>query len=267
MGDRIPYRACPLCDGAVMQKVTTADCSGHPLYKPQINPVIAWVRCENCGHVFTDGYFTPEALSIVFSSTQSNQQVGADMERQRLVSAKIVDRVSNWKASGEWLDIGFGNGSLLFTADEFGFKPVGVDLRRENVKTLEKFGIEAHCCVDITEFSAPGRFSVISLADVLEHMPFPRKALTAVAGLLKDDGILFLSMPNMDSMIWRGLDHVGQNPYWAEIEHYHNFGRKRLASLLGGFGFEVIHYAVSERYRACMELIARRAQGSGSAGH
>jgi SAM-dependent methyltransferase len=257
MGDRIPYRACPLCDGATTKKVMNADCSGHALYKPQINPFIAWVRCDACGHIFTDGYYTPEALAIIFSSTHGNRQVGSDMERQRAVSAKIVERISNWKSSGEWLDIGFGNGSLLFTADEFGFKPVGIDLRRENVKALERFGIEAHC-IDVTEFRAPRRFSVISLADVLEHMPFPRKALTAIVRLLKDDGVLFLSMPNMDSMLWRALDNVRQNPYWSEIEHYHNFGRKRLTSLLGEFGFEAVHYAISERYRIGMEVVAKR---------
>jgi SAM-dependent methyltransferase len=257
MGDRIPYRACPLCDGATTKNVKTANCSGHPLYKPQINPFIAWVRCDACGHVFTDGYYTPEALAVIFSSTHDNQQVGSDMERQRVVSAKIVERISNWKSSGEWLDIGFGNGSLLFTADEFGFKPVGIDLRRENVKALERFGIEAHC-VDVTEFRAPSRFSVISLADVLEHMPFPRKTLSAVVRLLKDDGLLFLSTPDMDSALWRELDQFRRNPYWGEIEHYHNFGRKRLGSLLSGFSFDVVDYAVSERYLAGMELIAKR---------
>ena len=57
---------------------------------------------------------------------------------------------------------------------------------------------------------------------------------------------------------WRLLDAVNANPYWGELEHYHNFGRARLYALLIEYGFEPLHYRVSERYRVCMEVIARR---------
>ncbi len=101
------------------------------------------------------------------------------MDEQRTVSSFIVDRVSQFVADGAWLDVGFGNGSLLLTAQEWGFTRVGVDLRQSSVDALATYGIEAHC-VDIAAWDQPGRFSVISLADVLEHMPFPKHALGAV---------------------------------------------------------------------------------------
>ena len=48
-----------------------------------------------------------------------------------------------------------------------------------------------------------------------------------------------VSMPNSDTVIWRALDWQDMNPYWFEIEHYHNFNRARLYDLLeeGGFQF------------------------------
>ena len=94
------------------------------------------------------------------------------------------------------------------------------------------------------------------MADVLEHMPFPRAALTHIRKLLVPEGMLFLSMPNSESFVWQTLDRAGNNPYWGEIEHFHNFGRSRLYSLLNEFGFTPVRYGVSERYRACMEVIA-----------
>jgi hypothetical protein len=48
----------------------------------------------------------------------------------------------------------------------------------------------------------------------------------------------------------------GVNPYWGEIEHYHNFSRKRLYALLQNHGFKPADYHISERYRVCMEVIA-----------
>jgi 2-polyprenyl-3-methyl-5-hydroxy-6-metoxy-1,4-benzoquinol methylase len=38
------------------------------------------------------------------------------------------------------------------------------------------------------------------MADVLEHMPFPKTGLAAAHRLRRPDGVLFLSMPNMDNM-------------------------------------------------------------------
>ena len=55
------------------------------------------------------------------------------------------------------------------------------------------------------------------------------------------------------------LDRQKANPYWAEIEHCHNFSRSRLYALLREMGFEPVRYGISERYRACMEVIARKA--------
>ena len=175
-----------------------------------------------------------------------------------MISARIVERVARYASLGAWLDVGFGNGSLLFTAEEWGFAPLGLDLRPSSVEAVRRLGIEAQCA-DLTTLDEPGRFSVVSLADVLEHMPFPRAGLAAAHRLLRPGGVLFLSMPHYDCAAWRLLDAANANPYWGELEHFHNFSRRRLHALLEESGFVPVHYNVSERYRVCMEIIARRA--------
>ena len=252
---RILYDACPLCEASAIAPIKEADCSQHPLYQPVLPPKMTWCRCGACGHVFTEGYFTSDAAAVVFSRTLPHQTLGHDVEQQRVVSARMVERVARHQRGGDWLDIGFGNGSLLFTAQEWGFAPVGLDMRVQNVEALRRLGIEAHSTpVEVLPF--PGRFSVISMADVLEHIPYPKPALEASQRLLKEGGVLFVSMPNMETMIWRAMDANDVNPYWGEIEHYHNFGRSRLYALLEAHGFTPVEYGISERYRACMEVIA-----------
>lgn len=235
----------------------SADCTKHPLYNPALDTTITWKQCKACSHIFTDGYFTDEAARIVFSKTHENQQVGNDMERQRYVSAHMVEKVLPYHQNGYWLDIGFGNASLLFTAHEYGFKPVGVDLREKNVATLKQFGIEAHA-VDVAKLPHDDRYSVISLADVLEHVPYPKMFLATVSRLLKAGGVALISMPNADCMLWHAMNKMNANPYWMELEHFHNFGRARLYALLRECGFEPVRYGVSERYRVCMEVVARK---------
>jgi 2-polyprenyl-3-methyl-5-hydroxy-6-metoxy-1,4-benzoquinol methylase len=216
-----------------------------------------WKQCLRCQHIFTDGYFTDETAKLIFNNVNEHQRVGYNIEQQRYVSARMVEKILPYFNRGNWLDIGFGNGSLLFTAQEYGFTPIGVDLREGNVTAMNSLGIRAYCS-DLFKLSLDAPCSIISMADVLEHMPYPKDGLIAARKLLIDDGVLFISMPNCESMLWRAFDHAKSNPYWGELEHYHNFSRTRLYQLLEETGFEPIRYGISERYRACMEIVARK---------
>lgn len=260
MNDRILYERCPLCDSVTTHNHIVGECSKHPLYVPSISGSIQWKKCSQCNHIFTEGYYTTEVADLIFSRTNDNQQVGAQVEKNRFVSSRIVEKVLPFQAEGVWLDVGFGNGSLLFTAKEYGFRPIGIDLRASSVQQMTSLGIEAHR-IDITELYLGGQCSVISMADVLEHMPFPRSGLTAANLNMVNGGALFLSMPNTDNIVWELMDRQNSNPYWGELEHYHNFNRTGLYKLLDDHGFRVVRFGISERYRAGMEVIATKVAG------
>ena len=216
--------------------------------------------------MFAEGYFNQAAEALLFSATPPGQEPGDDVERQRALWAGAVERVSAHldaapqragAALGRWLDVGFGNGSLIFTAAEWGYQPLGLDLRASGVAKLQALGFEARRC-DLLELKEPSAFQVVSLADVIEHLAFPRQTLAHAATLLAPQGLLFVSTPNIDTAVWRALDAQGANPYWGELEHYHCFSRARLYALLRECGYEPIHYDVSPRYRCGMDVIARK---------
>lgn len=258
---RIDYKSCPLCESTDFSSIGLADCRHHPLYKSSLPAVIDWQQCQGCGHQFTSGYFTGQSLRDLFEGSNDYQLFDlAKIEKARAVSAPIVDRVSSFlqRQTGPWLDVGFGNGSLLLTCAEYGFEPVGVDLRMDAVEGVSSVGIEAHC-VEFTEFEQTGKFAVISMADVLEHMPFPKMAIAKARDLLEPGGALFISCPNAESIVWKALTDADLNPYWQELEHYHNFGRERLYALLEEQGFRPVSYSISQRYRLGMEVIAEKA--------
>jgi SAM-dependent methyltransferase len=255
VNELIEYSVCPLCESKNFHLIRSTDCSKHQRYSPELSGVMHWNQCKDCAHVFRSGFYTDEALKIVFRGTNENQEVGYDLERQRVISAQMIEKVLPYQCSGGWLDVGFGNGSLLFTAHEYGFIPIGLDLRQQSVDALKKLGVAAFC-MDIAKVELDEKVSVISMADVLEHMPFPKKGLTAAHRLLTDKGVLFISLPNISAPVWKALDGSNSNPYWGEVEHYHNFGRARLYSLLSEHGFTPVRYGISTRYRACMEVIA-----------
>ena len=266
--ERHPYDGCPLCNSPCFAICATADCSAHPLWRPQLSSTMTWCKCHDCGHIFTDGYFTEEAQQIIFSRTLDGQRFGADFERQRQVSARIVERIAAYAPPpGHWFDVGFGNGSLLMTAQEWGYSVAGVEARKNDTGSdPASLGIEVEYgtlanLVDRDLGSgplSPGSASIVSMADSLEHMPYPADGLAAAHRLLSGEGVLFLSMPNCESAAWEISSSKKLNPYWGEIEHYHNFGRTRLYALLEEMRFTPVHFAISERYRLCMEVVAQK---------
>ena len=198
-----------------------------------------------------------KSLEAIFTKTFEYLKVGYKIMENRYISARMIEKIVPFKSSGVWVDVGFGNGSLLFTAEEYGYKPIGVDLRRENVSILLGLDIGRHCnLVQNIEFEKP--IAVASMMDVLEHVPYPKEVLTSVHSKIEKNGCLLISMPNSESWVWKFLTMNKVNPYFNSIEHCHNFSRTRLEALLNECGFAIKCYGISERYRYCMEIVAQR---------
>src|SRR5260221_14447400 len=118
---KIAFQACPLCAAPDPAPYLEADCTKHPGYRPPLPPVMRWMRCGSCGHIFTDGHWAKEAQEIVFSTGQDGQKGGQGLQAQRYVSPRLIERAPAYKRAGRWVEGGFGNGPLLFPACGMGF--------------------------------------------------------------------------------------------------------------------------------------------------
>jgi protein O-GlcNAc transferase len=254
---RRAYEACPLCGSHSHKPFLAADCSKGPAYRSALAPQVHWHLCEDCDHFFTEGYFEDAAIFAPVAS----EALGYAMEAGRRAAAPrvaaIARHIGPLNCDAAWLDVGFGNGALLFTAAEWGFEAVGLDTRAAHVAGLRQLGLEAHEGV-LKDLDAPGRFGVVSLDDQLPRMIDPARTLAAARRLLQPDGLLLLSLPNMDAMAFNLLHAQDANPHWSEITHYHMFGRARLYALLREQGFQPIEYQVNAQIRIGMDVIARK---------
>src|SRR3989344_5832298 len=98
----IDYQACPLCESKAFRPLRSADCSHHPRYSQELSRTMHWSQCAACQHVFRSGYYTEAALNIVFRGTNESQVVGYDLERQRYVSAQMIEKVLPYQTGGTW---------------------------------------------------------------------------------------------------------------------------------------------------------------------
>lgn len=255
--ERVAYDACPLCGASDFELDRVADCSRHPSWKPPLSAKMTWNRCNSCEHGFVDGHFTPEARAILSDHVPAALRPGDNIEGNRKLSSLIVDKVLARKSGGRWLDVGFGNGSLLFTAEEYGFEVLGLDQRLQAVEELTALGVRARC-TDLCDVADIPLVDVVSMSDHLLSAPYPQDTLRAAYRALAPDGVLFLSVPNTETLLWNRWTAQNTNPYWAEIWHHHNFGRRRLFATLEDIGFDRLQYGVSARFRCGMEVLAQK---------
>ena len=258
------FMGCPLCGQTSLNALRSDRCDQHPLWQPGLPQQLDWVHCPQCDHIFTKTYFTPEGLKILLSRAHSHQVTGQNLDHERAQWSPTVERVVRhlaappWSAPNTlWLDVGCGSGGLVMTASEYGFTAIGVDARPQAVQAITDLSYRA-VLGDLNSLEVSEPVDVISLADVLEHVAFPRQALQRVHTALKSGGLLVVSCPNLDSASWRQSNISGTNPYWSELEHCHNFSRASLMHLLMEEGFQPLEYNISPRYKSCMEVIARK---------
>ena len=262
MFERILYTQCPVCGSySAAKRIVTASAIEHPLWTPKFPRTMQWLSCTTCEHWFTNGYFSTEALSELCRLTPPGQTPGHNPEEGRLAASRIVQWVDEeekrWPSMVRtWLDVGIGSGALLATANEFGYATTGLDIRLDTCTEFAEY--DAICSsFEDWEDGAPRAFDVISMGDVLEHLPFPKAALEKAHTLLSKHGLLYLATPNADSYAWAKLDMKGENPYWKELEHFHIFTLARLVELLKDAGFQSVTARASVQYRLGVEVLAR----------
>ena len=81
----------------------------------------------------------------------------------------------------------------------------GVDLSESAIRLCKKRGLEASQ-TDFLSASLDGRrFDVITMSELIEHVPSPARFLRRAAQLLEREGVLYVTTPNFGSLAQRTL--------------------------------------------------------------
>jgi 2-polyprenyl-3-methyl-5-hydroxy-6-metoxy-1,4-benzoquinol methylase len=137
------------------------------------------------------------------------------------------------------LDIGCSNGLFLDLFKEKGWETWGVD-PSSNANIAKKKGHKVTRDIfENVEFPA-NYFDLVIMNHTLEHMDNPSYFLSKIYKLLKNNGILFVDVPNAGGV---GARLLGKHwPYLAPDEHKQQFTRKTLSDLFKKNGFKIIHF-------------------------
>ncbi|MDR3606728.1 MAG: class I SAM-dependent methyltransferase [Oligoflexia bacterium] len=214
-------------------------------------------RCTRCSLAFQnprpvyDMEFVETAYEVYSDNTDAHWQKGGLTEKGKVVYAEYAQTLREIEAllgrKGRLLEVGCNTGFFLKVARDEGWSPVGVEISRSMAELAHRqFGVETLAGDWVTqEYGAP--FDAAYCSHVIEHIPDPAAWMRRFREVLKPDGILCLSVPNMNSIdrrFKRLLKRLGLKrdkwQAWRTPDHLYEPCEKSMRPFFERAGFELL---------------------------
>jgi 2-polyprenyl-3-methyl-5-hydroxy-6-metoxy-1,4-benzoquinol methylase len=229
---------CPLCNHTVFALLLV--CQDHLTSHERFE----LKTCTSCLFVFTSPRPDSQSLPAYYESNHYISHTGKSpggINFLYLLARKFTQRwkinlIKQFKKNISILDYGCGTGELLLACKRQGWQIAGLEpAGPARQKATEITGI--NIADNLKQFNGQ-QFDVITLWHVLEHVMDLRQKLSELKALLKDNGLLFLAVPNCQSP-----DALFYQEYWAGYDvprHLWHFTKATMTSLLASEGLTVL---------------------------
>lgn len=216
---------CPMCSGVHLASEFTSR-HGYDI-----------VRCRDCRLVFTDARKAPPPSELYppFEQSDTAAQRGA-RSALSLFTWQRAKLVESAKSSGRLLDYGAGAGQFARFMAARGFDCVGLEPYSLGT-TLEEPNLRLVRAPLASVKESLGKFDVITMWHVLEHLEQPVELLKELRSMLAPDGALVVSVPNFAS--WQSEAFKGGWFHLDPPRHLLQFEPSTLEDCLRRAGFTV----------------------------
>ncbi|MGS0695601.1 class I SAM-dependent methyltransferase [Shewanella sp. 0m-4] len=209
------------------------------------------IDCEECGFKHVMPMPTPEELEQVYREEYYSKDKPLFLSQSNEDAAwwerVFADRFDTFEAhlpqkSRRVFDVGAGPGFFLHHGLQRGWTTQGIEPSKQASEHAKELGVDV-----VTDFLSPTSvanfepFDVVHACNVLEHIPNPIELLACISELVKDEGLLCISVPNDYNPFQKTVREVdGLEPWWLAPPHHLNyFDVNSLTQLLNNSGFEV----------------------------
>ena len=241
---------CNQCTGSISKHLFRA--KGYDL-----------VRCAGCGLAYIANPPSMDELKLLYSAAASYHAslcdpASATFAGQHRIAERHLreTRRGAGAGAGRLLDVGCSIGQFLDLARTAGFSVSGLEMNQSSAEFAR-----GHYGVEVAEGTihdwpaAAGSLDILTMFDVIEHVPDPLGDLCKAFDLVVPGGTVVLSTPNIDGLFPRlSLPLAKRLDYWPHPEppyHLFQFSAHTLAAMVRKAGFEVIeirHFAIDLAY-------------------
>lgn len=194
------------------------------------------VQCRRCGMVYNNPCETADTLLANYAAVVDEDYLREIAGRQRTFARLVRALQRRCPPPAELLDVGCYTGQFLVQARAAGYRVTGLEPSRwaaDHARRVHGLEIAGATLADLP---ADRQFAVITLWDVLEHLPDPHATIAAASARLRPGGWLALSTHNLASPAARLLG--GRYPFLMRM-HVAHFTPQTLALLLARHGLEL----------------------------
>ena len=207
-------------------------------------------ECPNCRLVFvwpqpTQEFLTNNYYSLEsgYMSNRARQDLSKDKEQDRVKF--IFDIFEKNKKNGIMLDVGCGNGQMLYWAEKRGIKGKGIEINKRTADRAKEYGFDVwNGFLETAPFERES-FDFIFLGEIIEHVNNPREFVDKCSSFLKRGGLIGITTPNIDcpwskTNLW--LYKIFGIPWSSVTPPYHlfQFNPNNLDILMKESGFDLI---------------------------
>ncbi|REJ80963.1 MAG: class I SAM-dependent methyltransferase [Bacteroidetes bacterium] len=256
---------CPVCN--LSNSRAYLSCKDYSVSKESFRLLL----CDSCGLIYTNPRPSIQGIGPYYDSpdyiSHNNTNQGLIHKLYKLIrkyslrkKVKLVQSISHTDKI-RILDIGCGTGDFLNICQLNGMDVTGVE-PHEGARQLaiNRFGLNIYTDSVFYKNDWIGRFNVISLWHVLEHVHNLQERLEQVNTFLIRDGVVILALPNPTS-----YDAAFYKEKWAAYDvprHLYHFKPHVIKNLMQNKGFRFIKSLPMPFDSFYVSMLSEKHQGS-----
>jgi SAM-dependent methyltransferase len=187
---------------------------------------------EELNHIYSESYFS---RGRKYTPPAGDRTTDPQLFNDR----KKLELVQSYNAGKRLLDVGSAMGGFMRVAADAGFAVEGVEVSQFGADyTRNELGLPVHAC-SLREAALPSSsFDVVTMWDVIEHLPDPLENLAEVNRVLRPGGLCFITTGDVSSRYARTLGkrwHLLTPP-----QHLFYFTPRALEGALAAHGMKAI---------------------------
>lgn len=238
--------ACAVCDSTDLHLVTE---KGQFKYSTNV------CVCKSCGMSFLNPRWDEATYFDYYTNHYDalyRPPIKHKIDPKKLPGSyyPVIDRLKNAKVplkeGCNILDVGSSDGAKLMQLNE-SFKDLNyyaIEPTASHKDKIKAKGIE-FVSDDVNSdwhLNYQGKFDLIIMRHVMEHMLEPVKVLEKLRSVLKEGGMIYIAVPDAMNV------KVGIIEYFFRVVHTYYFSKLSMANLLKKSGFEVKANATGDEY-------------------
>jgi len=168
---------------------------------------------------------------------------------RRKIIVDTIKKIIGLKKNSDVLDYGCGTGGILDLLSE-DYNTFGADTSQLAIDFCQKRDLKNILHIpDVLESPEyRGRFDMVTVLDVIEHIDDDIGALKGIHPLLKENGYLFVTVPAYQFLY---------GPYDELTQHKRRYVKKNLEKVIMASGFEIVRTSYFNTFLSPLLIVSR----------